>query len=43
MDHNHILQSENGVESCPACSSRDEYHLTREYAIMQNYLLNRGL
>lgn len=33
LKHNHIFQSENGVEGCPACDSIDPYHHTEHHYI----------
>jgi hypothetical protein len=35
IDHNHITQSADGVEGCPACERIDNWHMTRLYAAAQ--------
>ena len=32
LPHNHILQSEDGVDGCLACDSIDPFHLTDIYS-----------
>lgn len=42
LQHNHVLQSENGVPDCPACESIDPYHMTEDYFHLNYYAMTRG-